>query len=135
MPSEKAPPVSATEREAEPAPRPILIVDDEPIILELIRDVLQDEGFTVLTARTGAAALHLVQHTPVALVLTDLMMPNLTGVELARRLRSQPETAAIPLILMSAAMPERVSDLFVAVIHKPFPIETVVHTVRKHMST
>jgi CheY-like chemotaxis protein len=113
----------------------VLIVDDEPIILELIRDVLEDAGFTVLTANTGTAALYLVQHTPVALILTDLMMPNLSGIELARRLRGHPNTAAIPLVLMSAAMPDQVSDLFVAVIHKPFPIDTVVETVRRYAST
>jgi CheY-like chemotaxis protein len=119
----------------EPEARSVLIVDDEPVILELIREVLEDEGFTVLTASTGTAALYLVQRTPVALILTDLMMPNFSGLELARRLHAHPETAAIPLVLMSAAMPEQVSDLFVAVIHKPFPIDTVVQTVRRYAST
>lgn len=110
---------------------PILIVDDEPTILELIHDILELDGFTVFVAHNGASALRQVQQHTVALVLTDLMMPQLNGVELARRLRSDPKTAAIPIILMSAAMPPDVSDLFVAVLHKPFPIDEVRQIVRQ----
>lgn len=113
---------------------PIVIVDDEPAILELIGDILQDEGFTVLKASSGTAALQIVRKWPVALVLTDLMMPNLTGLELARRLRSDPATAAIPLILMSAAMPPGRDDMFAATVHKPFPLEVVVRAVRGCLS-
>jgi two-component system cell cycle response regulator len=75
---------------------PILIVDDDPFMLDLLRDVLEAAGFVVLTAGDGKAALALLQHTPVALVLTDLMMPNVTGLQLAQQLWSNPETAAIP---------------------------------------
>lgn len=112
----------------------ILIVDDEPSILELIHDILESEGYTVLVAHNGAAALRQIQQRPVALVLTDLMMPQLSGVELARRLRGDPNTAAIPIVLMSAAMPAGVSDLFVAILHKPFPIEKVTQVVRQCLS-
>jgi CheY-like chemotaxis protein len=125
---------SAGDGSAEPQAGPIIIVDDEPVILELIRDILHDEGFTVITASTGATALQLIKQRPVALVLTDLMMPNLTGLELARRLRSDPETAAVPLILMSAAMPPGVSDFFADVIHKPFPLDVIVEVVRRTLS-
>lgn len=110
---------------------PVLIVDDEPIILDLLRDVLEDEGFRVVTASNGAAALYLIQRTPVALVLTDLMMPFVSGIDLARQLHSNPQTAAIPLVLMSAALPQQVSDIFAAVIHKPFDVDTIVRVVRQ----
>jgi CheY-like chemotaxis protein len=110
---------------------PILIVDDEPSILELIHDILEQEGFSVLVAHNGAAALRQIQQRPVALVLTDLMMPQISGIELARRLRGDPKTAAIPIILMSAAMPPGASDLFVALLHKPFPIEKVTQIVHQ----
>src|SRR6476660_6469002 len=102
---------------------PVLIVDDEPHILDLLRDVLEDEGFTVITASNGAAALYLIQRSPVALVLTDLMMPFVSGIDLARQLHSSPQTANIPLLLMSAAMPAHVSPIFAAVIHKPFVVD------------
>jgi CheY-like chemotaxis protein len=126
---------SADNDSAEPHAGPsIIVVDDELVILELIRDIFHEEGFTVLTASTGAAALQLIKQQPVALVITDMMMPNLTGLELAQRLRSDPATATIPIILMSAAMPSGVSDIFADVIHKPFPLEVIVQVVRRTLS-
>jgi CheY-like chemotaxis protein len=110
--------------------RPIVVVDDELHILELIQEILEEEGFNVLTARNGAAALRLLEHTPAVLVLTDLMMPHVDGIELAQRLRADPKTAAIPIILMSAALPADVGDMFAEVIPKPFPITTIVEVVR-----
>jgi CheY-like chemotaxis protein len=115
------------------ASSPVLIVDDEPAILDLLRSVLEDEGFTVMTASNGAAALYLIQQTPIALVLTDLMMPLVSGIDLARQLHSNPQTASIPLLLMSAAMPQQVSTIFAAVIHKPFAVDTVVSIVRQFL--
>jgi CheY-like chemotaxis protein len=109
----------------------VLIVDDEPAILDMLRGVLEDAGFVVLTARDGSAALALLQHTPVALVLTDLMMPNATGRQLAQQLRRNAETAAIPVVLMSAALPPHLGDPFVAVISKPFTLDDLVATVRQ----
>jgi CheY-like chemotaxis protein len=123
-----------TMSDARPSPSPslpLLIVDDENEICDLLRDVFEEEGFTVLTTSNGAAALSLLQRTPVALVVTDLMMPQLSGFELAQRLRSNPQTATIPLILMSAAMPQQLSDLFVLVIQKPFAIEAIVRAVNQ----
>ena len=114
-------------------PRPVLIVDDEPTILDLLRDVLEDEGIAVLTAANGAAALALIRRTPVALVLTDLMMPRLTGTELARQLHSDPQTTKIPLILMSAISPQQGGDTFVAMIQKPFSVDSVVKVVRQFL--
>jgi CheY-like chemotaxis protein len=117
----------------EAASRPVLIVDDEPIILDLLRDVLQDEGFTVITANNGAAALYLIERTPVALVLTDLMMPFVSGIDLAQQLHSNPQTAGIPLLLMSAVMPRQVGHIFAAVIHKPFEVDAIVRIVRQFL--
>jgi CheY-like chemotaxis protein len=111
----------------------ILIVDDEPTIRDLLREILEFEGFTVLVAPSGVAALHLLQQTSVSLVLTDLMMPYLNGIDLARRLRADPRTTQIPLILMSAALPSDISDMFVDILPKPFPIEDVVHMIQRHI--
>jgi CheY-like chemotaxis protein len=117
----------------EAASLPVLIVDDEPHILDLLRDVLEDEGFTVITASNGAAALYLIQRSPVALVLTDLMMPFVSGIDLARQLHSNPQTATVPLLLMSAVMPQQVSSIFAAVIHKPFEVDALVQLVRQFL--
>lgn len=113
---------------------PVLLVDDEPRILDLLCDVLEEEGLTVLTATNGAAALYLVQQTPIGLVLTDFMMPGISGIELAHQLHSNPQTATIPLLLMSAALPQQVSPLFAAVIPKPFSVEHVVRIVRQFLA-
>jgi CheY-like chemotaxis protein len=132
MSSESRPPSSTGDGADGSETQAILIVDDEPILLELIRDILEEEGFSVLTASSATAALYVAQRSPISLVLTDLMMPNLSGLELADRLRSHPETAEIPIILMSAAPPASHPPLFVAVIRKPFPIETLVGVVRRY---
>jgi CheY-like chemotaxis protein len=110
---------------------PVLIVDDEPEILDLLRDVLEDAGFTVITAMNGAAALYQIQRSPVALILTDFMMPFASGIDLARQIHRNPQTAFIPLVLMSAAVPEQARDIFAAVIHKPFSIDAIVRVVRR----
>ena len=124
-------PVLATNDSATPdGAGPIVVVDDELSILELIQDILEAEGFRVLTARNGAVALRLLERTSAALVLTDFMMPELGGVELARRLRADPRTADIPIVLMSAALPADTGGLFAAVIQKPFPIKTIIQVVR-----
>jgi CheY-like chemotaxis protein len=118
---------------ASPAPGalPVLIVDDDPVILDMLRDVLEEAGFAILTVRDGKAALALLQHTLVALVLTDLMMPSLTGLQLAQQLRSTPATAAIPVLLMSATLPSHIGDTFAAVIPKPFALDDLVTIVRQ----
>ena len=118
---------------AAPEPRvlPVLIVDDEPDIVELLRDALEEAGFVVLTAHNGRAALDLLAHTPIALVLTDLMMPQVTGLQLAQQLRSDPRTAAIPVLVMSAAPPPHLADVFAAVLPKPFAMDDLVAIVRQ----
>src|SRR5262245_50306827 len=93
-----------------PPTLPVLIVDDDPVILTMLCDVLEEAGMAVLTARDGKVALALLQRTPVALVLTDLMMPYITGFQLAQRLRNNPALAGIPVVLMSAALPPRIAD-------------------------
>lgn len=129
----KDPPTTPIPGPQPSAPPPVLIVDDEPQILSLLRDVLEDEGFTVITASNGAAALYLIQQTPITLVLTDLMMPVVSGLELARQLHSNPHTSNIPLLLMSAALPQQPDPIFAAVIHKPFAIEAVVRIVHQFL--
>jgi CheY-like chemotaxis protein len=128
----KPPPISDASL-SKAASLPVLIVDDEPEILDLLRDILEYEGFTVVVATNGALALRQIQRTPVALVLTDFMMPFVSGVELARQVHNNSQTATIPVVLMSAAMPEHVDDLFAAVIHKPFSVDTIVRTIRQFL--
>ena len=80
----------------------ILIVDDESSIRFLVRITLENAGHTVVEAHHGVAALERFGETRPDLVVTDLMMPVMGGHQLIERLRSDPETATIPIIVLSA---------------------------------
>jgi two-component system alkaline phosphatase synthesis response regulator PhoP len=82
----------------------ILVIDDDPDIIALVDEALATRGYRVL-ASTGAAALHLAREARPATILLDLMMPDPDGYEVCRRLRGDPATAAIPIILMSGDRP------------------------------
>jgi CheY-like chemotaxis protein len=79
----------------------ILIVDDEPDVRYLIRVILESAGHTVTEARHGAAGLTSVESAPPDLVITDVMMPGMNGLEFIERLRSDPNSAAIPILVVS----------------------------------
>jgi CheY-like chemotaxis protein len=81
----------------------ILVVDDEEPVRELLAMVLEAVGHQVQQAIHGRQALDLAAQQPPDLVIVDAMMPVMGGAELCRRLKSTPSTAAVPVILMSAA--------------------------------
>lgn len=81
----------------------ILIVDDEYALVETLTDLLQDEGFRVVTAANGKDGLERALAERPDLVLTDLMMPISDGRELIRGIQADPEIAATPIILMSSS--------------------------------
>ena len=113
--------------------RTVLVVDDHPPIVELLRDLLEDEGFVVLTAPDGQAALAVATAAQPDLILTDLMMPQMDGRVLRARLLEQPLTAQIPVLLMSAAGHARARDGFAAFIVKPFSIDVLLDAVHRHL--
>ena len=111
----------------------ILVVDDEPLILQLLVTVLGDEGYATVAATDGAAALEAMARAVPDLVLMDVMMPGPDGREVTRRMREQPRTSAIPVILMSAAaspasLPDGVSHL-----PKPFDLDHLLRAVADHI--
>lgn len=79
----------------------VLVVDDEPMTHTLVRMMLEPAGFRVTTADDGLAALASVQNEPPHIVLMDVMMPRMDGLEVCRKLRGQPETADLPIVLFS----------------------------------
>ena len=80
----------------------VLIVDDVPDNLSLLHDALDEAGYTVLVATDGPSALARARQARPAIVLLDAMMPGMDGFEVARRLKAAPETAAIPIVFMTA---------------------------------
>ena len=80
----------------------ILVADDDPDIARFIELNLAMEGFAVEVVHDGAAALAAARRQPPALVLLDVMMPQLDGVEVLRQLRAQAATAAVPVVLLTA---------------------------------
>jgi CheY-like chemotaxis protein len=108
----------------------ILVVDDDRATATFLVTVLEDAGYQVLAA-TGEAALRLAQERTPALVLLDRRMPGIDGREMARRLRADPTTTAIPLVLMTADAHDR-EELAAAVdgwLAKPFHLATLFATV------
>ncbi|HDD24614.1 MAG TPA: response regulator transcription factor [Chloroflexi bacterium] len=80
----------------------VLIVDDENHIVELARMYLEQEGFYVQAASDGAQALEMITQHPPALIVLDLMLPQIDGWEVCRRLRSTPQVADLPIIMLTA---------------------------------
>jgi CheY-like chemotaxis protein len=104
----------------------ILIVDDEPDVRFVLRIAFEAAGHRIVEAHHGIAALERVKDSRPDLVVTDVMMPVLDGLELIRRLRSDPETAAIPiLVLSSRATAASGAD---AALGKPFRSHEVLAT-------
>jgi len=80
----------------------ILVVDDEEDILELVRYNLARDGYRVVCAASGEQALSRAKSEPFDLIVLDLMLPGIDGLEVAKRLKSKPETRHIPIIMLTA---------------------------------
>ncbi|MDQ4078925.1 MAG: response regulator [Chloroflexota bacterium] len=112
----------------------ILVVEDERNIVELVSEVLADEGYQVMTARDGQEGLDRVAETVPDLILSDVMMPVLDGRAMGRALQSDPVYQDIPLVLMSAVSENALDaeDLsYHAFLSKPFELDTLVETINR----
>ena len=85
--------------------RVILVVDDDLIIIEGTRNILERRGFRVLTAQNGQAALHILKAQKPDLILTDVLMPVMDGFSFYKELKKNPATADIPVLVMTARGP------------------------------
>lgn len=113
----------------------VLVVDDEKDILDLVRHHLEKEGFHCLQASNGGAALRLARESRPDLLILDLMLPGLDGLEVCRRLRRESPTARLPIIMLTAKAEEvdRVVGLEVGAddyIVKPFSPRELVARVK-----
>jgi DNA-binding response OmpR family regulator len=110
----------------------ILIVDDDPTIRSVLEALLDDEGYVPVTAANGREAVDRVHADPPRLILMDLMMPIMSGVDAIRQLKTDVTTAHIPIIAMSAGfiLRESISDLLAdSIISKPFDLDSLVAAI------
>ena len=115
----------------------ILIIDDEAAVRLMVREMLRDDGYRVLTACDGQEALTYLRAVHIDGILCDLRMPGMDGVAFARMIRTDPQYAHIPLLLMSAgsnnpAVPAAWLSGFVA---KPFTITALLEQVRTALAS
>lgn len=80
----------------------ILLVDDDQAILDLMTLILERKGFKVVKTTDSLAVIHMLDSVRPHLVISDLMMPGLDGIELCEQIRMQPEHAALPFLIVSA---------------------------------
>ncbi|MBC8095614.1 MAG: sigma-54-dependent Fis family transcriptional regulator [Akkermansiaceae bacterium] len=121
-----------------PLPEKILLVDDVPANLAVLTRALEPEGYEILAAPTGVAALRVAVKALPDLILLDIMMPELDGLETCRRLKLNPATRDIPVIFITARTEmESVTEGFraggVDYVVKPFQAEEVLSRVATHL--
>lgn len=110
----------------------ILVVDDEAPLREFVADVLEEAGHQVLQASNGREALALLASAAPQLVVTDVMMPFVNGLELLQAMKTSASLAAIPVILMPATERRRaVTAGADAVLEKPFTLEALEALVQQ----
>lgn len=115
----------------------IVVAEDEFLIADMLVMSLQDAGHEVRDAPHGVAALKLIRDMVPDLVITDFMMPLMTGLELAEAMRADGELNAIPIFLVSGAqgaIARKRDDLFDMVLDKPYPMDWLLEAVDKLVS-
>ena len=117
------------------APKKVLIVEDEKDILQLVKLYLDKEGYRTVTASTGSEALAQAHAEKPDLLILDLMLPEIDGLEVCKRLRAAPDTAMVPIIMLTAKAEE--SDTVIGLelgaddyVTKPFSPKTLVARVK-----
>jgi two-component system, OmpR family, response regulator VicR len=116
----------------------IMVVDDERPVREFLAQALEENGYRVLQAFNGRHALHVISDAGSDgpdLIISDVMMPLVGGVELCRTIKGNPATADIPVVLMSAAAQRATvgahADAFIA---KPFDLDTMDVLIKSVLS-
>ncbi|MSU61856.1 MAG: hybrid sensor histidine kinase/response regulator [Pedosphaera sp.] len=130
--------VEASANLPSPSESLILVVDDVLQNIQVVVTMLREAGYSIMPATSGAAALQRVQKKPPDLILLDLMMPDMDGLEVCRRLKAEPATRNIPIIFLTASneMSHLVQGLeagAVDYVTKPFNPPELLARVRTHL--
>ena len=116
----------------------VLVVDDDPEIVTFLVTLLELEGLEPLVATSAAAALEQLRRVQPSLVLLDIAMPGQDGIELCKALKSNPETSAVPIFVISARPGREVVERALAAgaeqfIRKPFENLELIERIRKRL--
>ena len=116
----------------------ILIVDDDYDLVDVLLELLRDEGHTVSSVPNGLAALHVLGRRPPDLMILDMMMPMMAGPEVLDQLRAMRARGRIPCVVVITAMPDLVPTgpdvVHHAVLRKPLNADHLLATIRRLLS-
>ena len=126
-------PARVVMRRTDGKPINVLVVDDEPVLAELVSMALRYEGWDIATAGDGATAISLARENPPDVVVLDVMLPDMSGLDVLHRLREQ--IPGLPLLLLTAkdSVEDRIAGLTAGgddYVTKPFSLEEVVLRLR-----
>lgn len=107
----------------------VLVVDDEFDVAEVVRIVLEERGFDVILASDGAEAETILAAETPTLIITDVMMPHVSGFDLVQWARGQERLRDVPIIVMSAVRPSSTSGTWQAFLQKPFTLRRLVASI------
>jgi two-component system cell cycle response regulator DivK len=118
----------------------ILIVEDNDKNLKLVRDVLQVKGYQTLEAGTAEDGLKIAREKKPALILMDIQLPGMSGIEALKALRAAPATAKIPVVAITASVMQQdrqqiMSAGFDGFIEKPVNLRALLDTVQRSLGT
>jgi two-component system, OmpR family, alkaline phosphatase synthesis response regulator PhoP len=115
--------------------RKVLVIDDEPGIIEIVEANLEGDGFEVISASNGKEGLEKIKREAPELVVLDVMMPEMDGWEVLRNLERDPETAGLPVIMLTAKAADEdyiygLEEGAVEYITKPFLPQELVNRIK-----
>jgi DNA-binding response OmpR family regulator len=113
----------------------ILCVDDEPANLKLLENILIPRGYEVVSVASGEDALRKIKNQTIDLVLMDLMLPGMDGLQVSRKIKDNKKARNIPIIMLTAhsgveSFIKSLGNEVFAYLHKPFETEELVRIVR-----
>ena len=117
--------------------RKALVIDDSVMLLSFVKEILEEDGWEVATAETGAEGLRLAHESAPDLILLDFVLPDMKGDEVCRSLLADPERAKVPVVYVSGfgtelqAGAEELPNV-VGLLNKPFTSEELLHAIRKY---
>ncbi|OGB90525.1 hypothetical protein A2625_03150 [candidate division WOR-1 bacterium RIFCSPHIGHO2_01_FULL_53_15] len=124
---------------AEPAQKKILVVDDEPDVASLLTLMLKAQGYDVITAGDGQAALEKARGANPDLILLDVMLPRLDGYKVARMLKFDENYSHIPIIMLTAKIQEKDKEIGLEMgandyVTKPFDTAALLAKIRERLA-